>query len=104
MALNAVLANSDAPDERYGRSYMDHLLALGNDATVPEEVRVAARLLGQTPLPGGDVVILRTSSAESNLVEAVRTVMAHAYAIVLRSEPEQSGATVTDGSEPPPRS
>jgi HEPN domain-containing protein len=51
MAWNAVLVT--APDERYGRSYMDHVAALAQasdgDASIPDEVRAAARLLRDTP-------------------------------------------------------
>ncbi len=51
MAWNAVLVN--APDERYGRTYMDHVVALAQtadgDAPIPAAVRAAARLLRETP-------------------------------------------------------
>jgi hypothetical protein len=51
MAWNAVLVT--ASDERYGRSYMDHVVALADapdgDASIPDEVRAAARLLRDTP-------------------------------------------------------
>jgi hypothetical protein len=51
MAWNAVLVN--APDERYGRTYMDHVVALAqtadSDASIPAAIRAAARLLRETP-------------------------------------------------------
>ena len=51
MALNAVLVN--APDDRYGRSYMDHVVALaqlaGGDPSIPAAVGEAARLLREAP-------------------------------------------------------
>jgi len=51
MAWNAVLVTT--PDERYGRSYMDHVVALAqtpdDDASIPAAVRAAARLLRETP-------------------------------------------------------
>src|SRR5690242_21015789 len=51
MAWNAVLVT--APDERYGRSYMEHVVALAQtpdgDAAIPAAVRDAARLLRDTP-------------------------------------------------------
>jgi hypothetical protein len=50
MAWNAVLVT--APDERYGRSYMEHVVALAgpnDDASIPAPVRDAARLLRDTP-------------------------------------------------------
>ena len=48
MAWNAVLVGAE--DERYGRSYMDHLKALAGDERVPEAVRAAAQLLVAAPL------------------------------------------------------
>jgi hypothetical protein len=51
MAWNAVLVT--APDERYGRSYMDHVVALAqtaeSDESIPAAVRAAARLLREAP-------------------------------------------------------
>lgn len=51
MAWNAVLVS--APDERYGRSYMDHVVALAQtadgDPSIPSAVRDAARVLHETP-------------------------------------------------------
>lgn len=88
MALNGALAIQHPPDERYGRSYMDHLRALTTDDNAPDEVREAARLLVQTPLPGSEIVALRTATLDQRQLEAARTVMAHALALVLRSEPE----------------
>ena len=49
MAWNAVLARAPAPDERFGRSYMDHVAALAGDEGSPEEIRAAARALRETP-------------------------------------------------------
>jgi hypothetical protein len=87
MAINGALAAADATDERYGRSYMDHLIALANDERAPQAVRDAAKLLVDTPLPGSTVVMLRTAGTDERLVDAARDVMAHAYAMVMRSEP-----------------
>ncbi len=87
VALNGWLSTLDEPAEAYGRTYMDHLAALSVDATVPEEVRSAARLLRQTPLPGGEIVALRTATTDARALDAAETVMAHAYAEVLRAEP-----------------
>jgi hypothetical protein len=82
MALNGALIVE--PNERWGRSYMDHLLALKSDASVPEAVRAAAELLVDTPLPGGELVALRTGGADHRVIEAARDVAAHALAIVRR--------------------
>jgi hypothetical protein len=86
MALNGALVVQ--PDESWGRSYVDHIRALGRDTTVPAEVREAARTLLDAPAPGGQVVLLRTPSTESRFLEAARTLMAHAYALVLLAEPD----------------
>jgi len=48
MAWNAVLCL--APDERYGRSYMEHLQALSQDSVVAPELRAAAGRLVAMPL------------------------------------------------------
>src|SRR5579859_1204125 len=70
MALNGSLSLTDTPDAKYGRSYMDHLVALASDPTAPAEACDAAKLLVQTPMPGADVVALRTPGGSDRLVEA----------------------------------
>lgn len=82
MALNGALIV--APNEAWGRSYMDHLLALKADAN--ERVAAAAATLVDTPLPGGELVALRTSNADEKILEAARDVVAHAYALVNRAK------------------
>lgn len=86
VALNGLLAAAPDHDPAWGRTYMDHLAFLAGDASAPEEVRAAATLLLATPLPGGEVVALRTAKTDSNLLDAAETVMAHAYAEVVRAE------------------
>lgn len=103
MALNGALAAPSEMDERFGRSYMDHLLFLRSAPTemrVPDEVREAASVLLDTPLPAGGVelVALRTRKGDERLIEAARTVMAHALALVLRHEPA-SDATPDDAGD-----
>lgn len=88
MALNGALVVE--PREAWGRSYMEHLAALVKDASVPDEAREAARLLVETPAPGAGLVLIRTKSGDERLLEAARTVMAHAYAVVVRHEPAAS--------------
>jgi HEPN domain-containing protein len=89
MALNGALIVE--PNEAWGRSYVDHLKALGRDSSVPERVREACKELTETPLPGqGSLVPLRTSrtaSTDERVLEAARDVIAHAYAIVKRHAP-----------------
>ncbi|MDB5216407.1 MAG: hypothetical protein JWO86_4334 [Myxococcaceae bacterium] len=89
MALNGALIVE--PDAIWGRSYVDHLMALSRDAKVPERVRNACRELtapaGGEGMPGAQkLVTLRTSSQEHRILEAARDVIAHAYAVVKRHE------------------
>lgn len=90
MALNGALIV--APNDAWGRSYMDHLMALRGDTSpeLPARVRDACALLVETPMPGGALVALRTSSSDEKLLEAARDVIAHAYAIVTRAAAGES--------------
>lgn len=84
MALNAVLILE--PNEAWGRSYMDHLLALKSPSeSAPPRIREACAILLETPLPGGELVTLRTAGADDSVLEAARDLIAHAYAVVKRS-------------------
>jgi hypothetical protein len=67
---------------------MDHLAALARarDEDVPSAVRDACRVLNDTPMPGGELVALRTSGADTKVLEAAKDVIAHAYAVVKRHE------------------
>jgi hypothetical protein len=56
MAWNAVLALAE--DASYGRSYMEHVVALAKDAAAPDDVRAAAELLRDTPPLPPDLVTL----------------------------------------------
>lgn len=85
MALNAALVVS--PDESWGRSYVDHVRALAADASAPEAVRKAARLLLDAQPPGAPLVTLRAPRGDAKIVEATRDVMAHGYALVARAGP-----------------
>jgi HEPN domain-containing protein len=51
MALNAILRLGAGPARRaaWGRSYMEHVVALASDQDVPSEVQAAAALLRDTP-------------------------------------------------------
>jgi hypothetical protein len=86
MAINGALCVDSTELVRYGRSYMDHLVALASDERAPEAVRGAARALIEQPPPGSGIVLLRTHSADQRLLEATQDVMAHALAVVLRAE------------------
>ena len=75
MAWNAVLVTT--PDERYGRSYMDHVVALAqtpdDDASIPATVRAAARLLRETPAAPPQLITL--GKADLSALEAARTIL-----------------------------
>lgn len=80
MALNGALSVNW---RAWGRTYVEHLRAIADDPSVPEPVRQAARTLneaGVERVPG--VVRLTPPSESARLVEAAKTVMAHAYAVV----------------------
>jgi len=84
MALNAALIVE--PDEKWGRSYVDHVKALAEDARVPQAVRDACRVVLEAKGPSGGVVSLRTPRANEAVVDAAKDVIAHAYAVVKRHE------------------
>ncbi|HEY8923245.1 MAG TPA: hypothetical protein VIU64_02620 [Polyangia bacterium] len=94
MAWNAVLARVAPPAEdhpmivRYGRSYMDHVKALADDAAnddgVPEEARAAARLLRDTPPAPPDLIKL--GKPDLRVLEAARTLVEYARGRLLASD------------------
>lgn len=90
VALNGLLALGPSPDERYGRSYMDHLQGLTRDSDAPTVVREAAAHLLQTPLPGGEIVALRTATSDARALDAAETVMAHCYARVVSAGADEA--------------
>jgi hypothetical protein len=84
MALNAALLLE--PNDGWGRSYVDHLMALARDAAAPALVREGCRLLLETHPPGASIVTLRSPRSDERVLEATRDVMAHAYAVVKKHE------------------
>ncbi|MFO0557146.1 MAG: hypothetical protein U0269_03950 [Polyangiales bacterium] len=88
MAINGMLALEVRSIDVYGQSFMDHIVALSNDVEAPRVVRESAKLLAEMPMPGADVVLLRTANTDSKMLDAARDVMAHAYAMVIKHEPE----------------
>jgi hypothetical protein len=82
MAWNAVLVK--APDQRYGRSYMEHVIALAqtpdDDASIPADVRAAARLLRDTPPVPPQLVTI--GKPDLSPLEAAKTIVAFARARV----------------------
>lgn len=80
MALNGALSVSW---RSWGRTYIEHVRAIAEDESVPEAVRDAARLLNDIRVdqqPG--VVRLTPPSESARWLDAAKTVMAHAYAVV----------------------
>jgi HEPN domain-containing protein len=74
MAWNAVLIG--APNDRAGRSYMEHVVALADDAALPLEVRQAAQRLRDTPaLPPALVTLGRP---DRSAAQAARLILDHA--------------------------
>jgi HEPN domain-containing protein len=82
MAWNAVLVT--APDDRYGRSYMDHVAALAqtpdDDASIPAGVRGAARLLRDTPAQPPELIAL--GKPDMSALDAAKAIVEFARAQV----------------------
>ena len=78
MALNAMLALAE--DERFGRSYMDHVVALAasddDDDGTPPDVRAAA-----PPLPPP---LITLGKPDQQVLESARRIVAHAAERVAR--------------------
>jgi hypothetical protein len=81
MAWNAVLVAVPPGDDRFGRSYMDHVQALAGEADATEEVRTAARLLRDTPPAPPELVTL--GAPNLGPVHAARAILEHARARVI---------------------
>jgi hypothetical protein len=80
MALNGALS---VHFREWGRTYIDHLRAVAEDPSVPTAVSEAARLLNEVPTQQSPNVVRLTPPSESaSWIEAAKTVMAHAYAVV----------------------
>jgi len=100
MGWNAVLALETTPDAKFGRTYADHLRALGEGATldtsdpskIPEEVRAAARRLMEDPAAGPQKVVqILTPARDAKLFDAAETILAEAWARLTRRASAQLG-------------
>jgi HEPN domain-containing protein len=80
MALNAVLVVRF--DDRYGRSYVDHLRALVADEAAPAEPRQAARTLLATPMQP-PLLTLRPQGPV-DVADAASAVVEYAAALIAR--------------------
>lgn len=80
MALNGALR---VAWKEWGRTYVEHVRAVALAEDVPEAVRAAAKLLVSVELERGpDIVRLTPPSESARWVDAAKTIMAHAYAVV----------------------
>lgn len=92
MGWNAVLALEPEPDDKFGRSYADHLVALGlgklltsaDPTPIPDVVREAARRLLDDPGGHKDIVQIPTPRRDGALVDAAETILAEALSRVIR--------------------
>jgi HEPN domain-containing protein len=80
MAANAVLWLEEHP--AWGRSYMEHVAALVDDADVPTAVRDAARLLRETPPQAPALVKL--GSPDPAPLDAAQAILDWAQAVAAR--------------------
>lgn len=82
MALNGALILE--PNEAWGRSYVEHVAAVAKDESVPAQVRAGCKLLVEVKMPSSDLLGLRSKAGDTRVLEAVKDVIAHAYAITVR--------------------
>jgi hypothetical protein len=71
MAVNATLVLREDP--RFGRSYMEHVIALAADPAAPDEVRAAATLLRNTP--AAPPVLIPLGKPDLHPHDAARTIL-----------------------------
>jgi len=81
MAWNAVLVES--LDERYGRSYMEHVTALAKDDRAPADARKAAQYLRDTPPAPPELVTLGAPNLAP--LDAARVLVDYAKARAVRT-------------------
>lgn len=80
MAWNALLVVM--PDDKYGRSYMDHLQALSRDDTAAESLRhAAARLVG---MPLTQELVTLGSRGDASQADCAAVIIDHVAAQIMR--------------------
>jgi HEPN domain-containing protein len=84
MALNGAL--SVEPNPSWGRTYVEHVAALAKDASAPEAVRAASKIVLEARPPTSALATLRSKSGDAKVVDAARDVIAHAFAVVKKHE------------------
>jgi hypothetical protein len=91
MAWNALMAAApdpaaaDALVARFGRSYMEHVVALAGDESAAVELRAAAQLLRDTPPAPPELITL--GKPDLRALDAARTVVAHARGALMPGRP-----------------
>jgi hypothetical protein len=73
MSLNAVLRERPEKGDAWGRSYMEHVVAVSEDQSVPPEVRAAASTL--RTLPVGPPQLVPLGAPDLSSLRAARTVV-----------------------------
>lgn len=76
MSLNAVLRQRPPETHAWGRSYMEHVVAVSEAEDVPPEVRSAAATL--RTMPAGPPVLVPLGAPDLSSLRAARTVVAWA--------------------------
>lgn len=76
MAVNALLINQ--PNEAWGRSYMEHLVAAAAADAVPAAVRAAAKTLCDTP--AAPPTLVQLGRPDTRVLDAARAVLDFARA------------------------
>ncbi len=81
MAWNAVLTKTNSPDDlnQYGRSYMEHLKALGSDPSAPAEVKAAALALVSAPL---ELQLIPLGKGDATLAGHAECILRHAQGLI----------------------
>jgi HEPN domain-containing protein len=80
MSLNGALS---LVWREWGRTYVEHVRAIATDDTVPAAVRDAAKVLNDVQLESAPNIVRLTPPSESaRWLEAAKTIMAHAYAVI----------------------
>ena len=102
MALNGALVVE--PNDKWGRSYVDHVMALGIDTSVPQAVRDACAVLLATHGGPLNIIRLRSPRGDERVLEAAKDVIAHAYFVVAKHEASDAPETkATDHDDEPNR-
>jgi len=83
MALNGAL--SVQPNPAWGRTYVEHVEALAKEASAPDAVRAASKIVLEARPPSA-LATLRSKSGDAKVVDAARDVIAHAFAVVKKHE------------------